>query len=151
MPQRCRACIQARVCHARYNCVLSIWLNEWLQFLDQIHISIIILFSTRFRESLVNCWFPIRLCPALLQTDQSISQSIKFEIWNIRHWVMLWYPSVPLIVLSSMYVKYLYIFMCMTKCILLSVILFSCDWHPYNCFYPNPLFKRIVICMVHIE
>ena len=35
MPQHCKACIQARGGHTRYQCVLSIWLNEWSQFWDK--------------------------------------------------------------------------------------------------------------------
>ena len=32
---RCRACIQARGDHTHYQYVISIWLNEWLQFWDK--------------------------------------------------------------------------------------------------------------------
>ena len=47
-------------------------------------------------------WFPIRLdqfCSLLLQIGQGIFISRNFQ-WNIRHRVMLRYPSVPLIVLT---------------------------------------------------
>ena len=53
MPRRCNACIQAHGDHTRYQCVISIWLNEWSQFRDKSVSRLSLCFSTWFWEFLV--------------------------------------------------------------------------------------------------